>query len=123
MLIEIAERRKQDRFEIEGDAYIYSASTFMFVGEVMDISPSGIAFSSMQDDDSIPIKIDDLGILLSKKGVMTENFPFQIVSDDTVLGSPVNNVVMKRGSGRFLPLTPEQKSALERFIAKYREHN
>lgn len=123
MLIEIAERRKQDRFKIEGDAYIYSASTFMFVGEVIDISPSGIAFSCTQDDDSIPIEIDDLGIFLSKKDFMTENFPFQIVSDDTVHGSPVNNVVMKRGGGRFLSLTPEQKSALERFIAKSRKHN
>ena len=123
MLIEIAERRQQDRFEIEGDAYIYSASTFMFVGEVIDISRSGIAFSCMQDDDSIPVKIDDLGILLSKKGFITENLPFQIVSYDTVLDSTVNKVVMKRGGGRFLSLSPEQRHELERFIAKCRKQD
>lgn len=119
MLIEIAERRNQDRFKIEGDAYVYSASTFTFVGRVIDISRSGIAFSCLRDDDSIPVKIDDLGILLSNKGFTTENLPFQIVSDGTLLDSPVNDVVMmKRGGGRFLSLTPEQQSELERFIAK-----
>ena len=123
MLLDIAERRQQDRFKIEGSAYIYSASTFMFVGEVIDISRSGIAFRCMRDEDSIPVKIDDLGILLSNKGVITENFPFQIVSDETVLVSPASNVVMKRGGGRFLPLSPEQKHELDRFIARYGKQN
>lgn len=120
MLIETAERRNQDRFKIKGDAYVYSASTFTFVGRVIDISRSGISFSCMQDDDSIPVIIDDLGILLSNKGFITENLPFQIVSSDTMLDPSANDVVtIKRGGGRFLSLTPKQKSELERFIAKY----
>ena len=123
MLVEIAGRREQDRFNIKGDAYIYSASTFTFVGKVIDISRSGMAFSCMQDDESRPLKIDDLGILLSNRGFITDNLPFQIVSDDIVLHSAVNNIVMKRGSGRFLSLSPEQMSELERFIAKCGKQN
>ncbi len=118
MLLEIAEKREYDRYEIEGDAYIYSASTFTFVGKIIDISRSGIAFSCILDDESIPVKIDDLGILLSTKDFITENLPFEIISDDTVFVSPENSVVMKRGNGCFLTLTPEQEKELERFITK-----
>jgi hypothetical protein len=123
MLLEIAEKREYDRYEIEGDAYIYSASTFTFVGKIIDISRSGIAFSCILDDESIPVKIDDLGILLSTKDFITENLPFEIISDDTVFVSPENSVVMKRGNGCFLTLTPEQEKELERFITKAKKHN
>ena len=121
MLLEIAERREQDRIKIEDNAYIYSASTFTFIGKVIDISRSGIAFSSILDDDSIPFKIDDLGILLSTKDYITENLPFEIISDDTVFVSPENNMVMMRSSGQFLDLAPEQERELERFITKSRK--
>lgn len=118
-MLEMIERRKQERFKVEGDAYVYSASSFTFIGKVIDISRAGVSFSYMEDDHSEPIKIDDLGILISKKDFIAENLPLQIVSDKAVPDLPVGVVVRKRCSGRFLFLTPEQEGELERFINRH----
>ena len=116
---EMVDSRKQERFKVEGDAYVYSASSFTFIGKVIDISPSGISFSYMADDDSEPIMIDELGILLSKKNSMAENLPLRVVSDEAVSGSPASAVVKKRCGGRFLSLTPEQEGELALFIKRH----
>ena len=118
-MMKMTERRKQERFKIEGDAYVYSASSNAFVGKAIDVSRSGIAFSYMEDDDSAPTKIDELGILISKFGTITENLPFESVSDEPVPSPPMSTVVMRRCGGRFLSLTPEQAGELERFFLKH----
>lgn len=88
------------------------------MGKLIDASRSGIAFSYVEENDSAPAEIDDLGILISGIGAITENLPFQLVSDVPIPGPPTSTVVMRRCGGRFLPLTPEQESELEGFVAK-----
>ena len=118
-MLDVIERRKQERFKIEGDAYVYSALSFTFTGKVIDISRSGMSFSRMESDDSEPIKIDDLGILISRKNFIAENLPLQIVSDKAIPDLPVSVVVRKRCGGCFVSLTPEQKGVLECFIQRH----
>jgi hypothetical protein len=113
------ERREKERFKVGNNAYVYSASSFTFVGKIIDVSRSGIAFSYVEDYESVPAKIDELGILVSYFGYITENLPFEIVSNEVIPCPPGSTVVMRRCGGRFLFLTPEQEGELERFIARH----
>ncbi len=113
------ERRVEERFKVESDAYVYSASSFTFIGKVIDVSRSGISFSYLEDFESAPTQIDELGILLSYYGHITENLPFEIVSNEVMPRPQGSTVVIRRCAGRFLSLTPEQEGALERFIARH----
>ena len=109
------ERRKQDRFKID-NAYVFCPSPYdVFMGKIIDISRSGIAFSYFADNPA-PGTINELGLLVSRSGSTLENLPFQNISDKGMPGHPASTLVMRRRSGRFLTLTPVKENDLKRFI-------
>jgi hypothetical protein len=116
---DMVERRKQDRFKIDTGVYVFCPlPNDIFMGNVVDISRSGIAFSYFADN-PVPDDINKLGLLASRSGSTLEDLPFQIISDEVMPRHPESMLVMKRSSGRFLSLTPVQQSELERFIETY----
>ena len=115
----MSEKRKQERFKVDNDIYVYNSSSYIaFVGNILDISPSGISFSYVMEI-SVPVDLDKLSILSSKHNSVLKNLPFETISDEIIQGDPASTVVMRRRSGRFLSLTPEQERELERFIENF----
>ncbi len=118
-MVDMVERRKQDRFKIDTGTYVFCPSpNNIFMGKVVDISRSGIAFNYFTDNPA-PDDISELGILVSRSGSALENLPFQIVSDEDMPGHPASILVMRRRSGRFLTLTPAKENELKRFIENH----
>ena len=118
-MVDMIERRKQDRFKINAGAYVfYPSPNNIFMGKVVDISRSGIAFNYFTDN-PVPDDISELGILVSRSGSALENLPFQIVSDEDMPDHPASILVMRRRSGRFLTLTPAKENELKRFIENH----
>ena len=116
---DMTEKRSQTRFKVDDEIYVYNSSSYAaFVGNILDISHSGISFSYVMDI-SAPVDLDKLSILSSKHRYVLKNLPFETISDEIIQGDPASTVVMRRRSGRFLSLTPEQERELERFIENF----
>ena len=113
------DRRRQERLKVESEIYVYnSASHAAFVGNILDISQSGISFSYIMDI-SAPVDLNKLSILSPEHRAVLKDLPFETISDEIIQGGPASTVIMRRRSGRFISLSQEQEKALEQFIENF----
>ena len=116
---ELIERRKHRRFPVKYGAFAIfnpkSKSTKL--GQIIDISRDGLAFSYFFDSEEWSEDISELDILFSEDNFYLANIPFETVSECvTADGLPCTPIIMKKRGVQFGKLTPYQISQLEYFL-------
>ena len=113
------EKRKDNRFKARENIYVALVIDSTKVGQIMNISSGGLAFSYIGE--SVPI-VDwyKMDIFLGRSRFYLKEIPFKIVSDFSIENkNPFSTVLMRQCSGQFGPLTQEQKSQLDDLIANH----
>ncbi len=113
----MVERRQHSRYRVSSRAFAVHWSAPTIIGQIIDISKGGIAFSYI--DDTIMETATELGILYTEGNFFLEKVLFQRVSDTAISGHPKSTVKMKRLSGKFLSLSEPQQEELKLFIEQY----
>jgi hypothetical protein len=108
----LVDKRKHPRFKVSDMAFAICPSESCIVGQIIDISKSGISFKYAVDQ-TLPEALTEVGILLSGAGIVVKKNPFKSVSDTEIIGHPTSTIKMKRHSGYFLKPSSLE---LERFI-------
>ena len=114
-----AERRKHRRFRMQDIAFAVLRDHVSKVGQIMDISMSGLSFQYIVNGGSLEASFE-LDILLANHGLCIEKVRFKKVSDFQIPNkSPFSPLLMRRCGVRFEELTLEQRSQLEDIIRKH----
>ena len=111
----MAEKRKHPRFKASEGAFAVCLPSYDIVGQIIDVSQSGISFSYIADQ-TVPENLSELGIMFTKAKFSLRTLPFQSVSDIIIPGHPASKLLMRRHSGQFLSPTPAQQKKLKQFI-------
>lgn len=110
------ERRKHERFTIEGPVYAAVGPEFQWMGHIVNISRSGVAFTYVKHRDGAPVK-GETHIQLSDNDEPLGVFPFISVSDTGGdVADPYSSVEVRYHRGRFGSLNAQQKTKLMSFI-------
>lgn len=117
MLTEIKEeRRKFERYAVEGPAYAAIGPDFGQMGHIMNISRSGVAFSYIKHRERSIIDGETM-IQISDNHKTLGNFPFISISDTGGdLADPFSSVEVRYHRGRFGRLSREQRLILLSFL-------
>lgn len=108
-------RRKEARYRVRDGVFVIDVHDPQHLGEIIDISRSGIAFRYMQGQNSYhPIK--GLNIFSSTHSLFLSNFSFETVSDIEIEGHPKSTLPMRRHGGQFTSLSHRQQEQLDNFI-------
>ncbi len=112
------ENRKNKRVRIKDDFLWLLGPDTSELGQIIDISPEGLAFHYIDEDETAD-KAFELVIIFDKLTKMGK-VRFDTVSDflieEEIEPSPVK---MRRRGVRFIGLTREQKSTLANLMVKY----
>ena len=108
-------RRKENRYRVRDGVFAIDINEPQRLGEIIDISRSGIAFRYMDGTDNFKAATG-LNIFSSTHSLFLTNFPFEMVSDIQIEGHPTSAIHMRRHSGKFTALSEEQKGQLDDFI-------
>ena len=114
----MTEKRKEIRHRVKERTFVIDWSTPQRLGEIIDISRSGLAFRCMEGQNGFQAKTE-LGIFSSAHKFFLQRILFETLSDVRIEGHPSSSIIMRRYSGRFFSLTREQKKEIERFIDKH----
>lgn len=109
------ERRKEPRFRVCSNTFAVDWSAPQRLGEVLDISRSGMSFRCIEEDNGVQ-RTSQVGIFSSTHKFFLQEIDFETVSDQQMLGHPQSFINMRRQSGRFISLTPEQQNGIDAFI-------
>jgi hypothetical protein len=113
------EKRKHKRFNAQKDTYVALVNDSIKVGEIINISEGGIAFSYMSKGTQLT-GWHKINIFLSSKRFYLKEVPFKAVSDFYLDSkTPFSIVLMKQCSGQFGELTKAQRSHIDCFIANH----
>jgi hypothetical protein len=117
MLTEIKqERRKYERYAVEGPAYAAIGPDFGRMGHIVNISRSGLAFTYIKHRDRSIIEVETM-IQISDNQETVGDFPFISISDKGGdLADPFSSVEVRYHRGRFGRLSREQKQILLAFL-------
>ncbi len=114
-----AEKRKHNRLEAQEDAYIALVNGSMKVGQILNISKGGLAFSYISKEAQLT-GWHKMKIFLSSRRFYLKEIPFKVISDFCLDSkTPYSTVLMKQCSGQFGELTNQQRSRLDHFIANH----
>jgi hypothetical protein len=108
-------RRKEDRYRVRDGVFAIDINEPQRLGEIVDISRSGIAFRYMDGQNSFT-PTTGLNIFSSTHSLFLTNFPFETISDIQIEGHPTSAINMRRHSGRFTSLSEKQQEQLDDFI-------
>ncbi len=111
------ERRKEPRFKVRKGAFAVDWITPHRLGEIIDISLSGLSFRCIEGDNGFAKKTA-LGIFSSTHKIFLRDLPFQTLSDIGIPGHPTSTIAMRRQSGRFVALAAEQQEHLAHLIER-----
>jgi hypothetical protein len=104
---------------VEKETYIALVNDSIKVGQIINISNGGIAFSYISKGTQLT-GWHKINIFLSSKRFYLKDVPFKAISDFYLDSkTPFSTVLMKQCSGQFGELAREQKSQLEYFIANH----
>lgn len=103
-----AERRRHTRVKPKDCNIVVNSK----IGEVIDISVAGVAFTYIDRTDSL-IGNDGIGLLFGEDDLCVDELPVRIISDSAI-SEGVS--VIRRCSARFGKLTPKQLAMLEFLI-------
>ena len=113
------EKRKQKRFKAQKDTYIILVNDSTNLGQIINISKDGLAFSYIGKEEQI-IGWYKGDIFLSSKRFYLKEIPFNAISDFYIdTKTPYSRVLMKQCRGQFGELTNQQRSRLDHFIANH----
>jgi hypothetical protein len=113
------DKRKHKRFKAQKETYIALVNHSIKVGEIINISKGGIAFSYIGKEAQLT-GWHKMKIFLSSKRFYLKEVPFKVVSDFCLDSkTPFSTVLMKQCSGQFGELTNQQRSRLDHFIANH----
>lgn len=120
---EMAERRKDKRFEVRNGAFaVLRASSWPHstqkLGQIKDISMGGLAFSYIASEDLSNGSVQ-LSIFLVKNRFHLRKIPFETISDLETDEVPFSSITMRRSGVQFGELTPNQISQLKYFIQSH----
>jgi hypothetical protein len=108
-------RRKEPRYSVSDGVYALDAHDSRRFGEVVDISRSGVAFRYLDGYNNYKPSTE-LGIFSSSHRFFLTGISFETAADFQISGHPTSRINMRRHSGRFSSLTPQQRAELDRFI-------
>ena len=111
------EKRKHTRFKDQKNINIALENDFTTVGQMINISKGGLAFSYIGKEEQIT-GWHKIYIFLNRKRFYLKELPFKAIWDfyiDTKV--PFSTLLMKQCGGQFGELTNEQFSQLDYFIA------
>jgi hypothetical protein len=113
------EKRKHKRFNAQKDTYVALVNDSIKVGQIINISNGGIAFSYISKGAQLT-GWHKMNIFMSSKRFYLKKVPFKAISDFYLDSkTPYSIVLMKQCSGQFGELTNEQRSNLDYFIANH----
>ena len=113
------EKRKYNRFKTREDIYVAVVNDSTKVGQIMNISPGGLAISYIGESAQI-VDWHKMDIFLGRNRFYLKEIPFKIISDFSIKNkNPFSTVFMRQCSGQFGRLTQEQKSQLDHLIANH----
>jgi hypothetical protein len=115
----VGERRKHDRFQINGMSFVYLGPSFNIEGKILNISKAGLAFRYMTKDWRL-IESKTLNIVLLDGTWRLRNVPFEVIWDFSIsYDFSFGKVTFGQCGVEFGELTHLQKSDLEDFIRYY----
>ena len=113
------ERRKHTRFQLKPGAYAVLSPNLIKLGQIIDISVSGLAFRYIRYGDKDVDNVDS-DVLLYGKNMYVDRIPFRIVSDVELTNPGIfSSVLMNKFSIEFKNLTGKQLEQLEMFIKSH----
>ncbi len=112
------ERRKHRRLSISNGAFVALRPHYQRIGQVVDISMGGLAFTYMADQES-PNRSFEADIFLAGGVFCCQGVPFRTISDCESYGTAFSSIKMRRSGLQFGELTPQQQVQLERFIQEH----
>ncbi|MFZ5571645.1 MAG: PilZ domain-containing protein [Thermodesulfobacteriota bacterium] len=117
------ERRKSKRYKPRDGAFavLRPNTNATKIGNIIDISMSGMAFYCVDSQES-ETKTDDfnMDIFMSGSGFMVDHIPFRIISEIVVPKEiPFYSVVTRRLGVEFDTMPPRKRSMLEHFLRKH----
>jgi hypothetical protein len=113
----LVERRVSRRYRSpEGVFVVENASGRQFIGELLDISTTGLAFVYSADVDAIQ-ESEQLNVVSASGKLHLKEIPYQNRNDfDYIRNYPFDAYRMRRRGVRFAALTETQEDALAAFI-------
>lgn len=114
----LKERRKFERYYVEGTTYAVLGPDFNHMGHIVNISLNGLAFSYVDDVDG-RLELRRTTVQLRDNQQVLCALPFESISDtDGDLPDPFSSVEIRYHRGRFGRLTQEQARLLKAFLKK-----
>ena len=110
-------RRAQERLKVRDNIFARIKSSVEKVGQIIDISKKGIAFSYV-DIGERPDRSFILDMVLEDNALNVENVAF-VTKSDFENRLPFSSIPMRRRGGQFLNLSQNQSSQIEHFIRNY----
>ncbi|MGA7143406.1 MAG: PilZ domain-containing protein [Desulfobacterales bacterium] len=116
------EHRKHKRFKVKSGAVAIEFNTafeYIHIGQIMDISKSGLAFSYIDIDGELAAPFE-LDIVAALDGFYLKNVPFKTVWGSPVAGHSAFIFLERKQRGvQFGEMTPHQISRLDYFLHNY----
>ena len=109
------EKRKEPRYRICDRAFAIDWSEPQRLGEIIDISRSGMSFRCIDGQKGFK-SMSELGIFSSSHSFFLKNIKFETLTDVRLPGHPTSTIIMRRHSGRFLSLTDWQRKEIDKLI-------
>ena len=115
------ERRREKRYRVKDGTYAVLGAPANKLGQIVDISMSGMAFTYLADSDPIGTA-EELNIL-ANQGICVEKIPYTTVTDVVVPNeTPFSTIIMRRHCIKFADLTTETKTKIQKLIDEYGYH-
>ncbi len=113
----LKERRKSERFFVEGVAYAALGPDFNLMGHIVNISLKGLAFYYIDVGGGLGLNRTTVQLRDSRQIICT--LPFESISDtDGDVADPYSSVEIRYHRGRFVKLSREQTRDLRAFLEK-----
>jgi PilZ domain len=115
----IIERRSHERYQVQQGVYALLKNGSSKLGQIMNISPGGLAFKYINHDEQIgePVEVD---IFISGNGYFLKGIPCKKISDIHVDNFvPFSTFEMRQLGVQFGAMSHGQVTQLDAFIKKY----
>ena len=114
----MVEQRKHKHFHAKDGTFAVLGPRSGKIGQVMDISMGGLAFSYVAGEDQ-PNRSYELGILLAEHSFHLTKIPFETIWDKEVEQLPSSTLKVRRCGVQFGELAPHHISQLEYFVKNH----
>jgi hypothetical protein len=114
----VVDRRRHKRFRVKTGGLALLSPDWphsTLVGDILDISPGGIAFQYVGDEPPRQ-EVCEVGLACSYSHFYLGKIPVKAVSDFSMAKVPFGSLVPRRLSLRFEKLTPDQSSGIQEYI-------